>query len=497
MSAARLARQWWVGAVICVFAATLRVSAAAAPPPPTQPLSDATIRYVTADSHRMYRDIERRTFEYFWKTTNSTTGLAPDRWPTPAPSSIAATGFALTAEVIGAYRGYVSRHAAAERVRATLAFLLHLPQGPQRSGVAGYHGFFYHFLNLHTGLRARNSELSTIDTALLMAGVLTAESFFDRSTALETQIRALARTLYLRVNWRWAAPGRNPRVSVAWFPTTHFARSRWSGYNEASILYILGLGSPTHPLRASAWRAWTSSDHRDWRHIDGETMLAFGPQFAHQYTATWVDLRGIADAFMRAHDETYFENARRATLAQRQYAILNPLGWAGYGPNVWGLTACDGPGNVIAPFRDSVRRFYAYIARGITQTDYDDGTLAPTAVVGSLPFAPQLVTRATITLLRRYGTMIYTHYGFLDSFNPSFKDAALARDGHVVNGRGWVDRDYIGIDQGPIIAMISNRRSGLIWRIMRRNPYIRKGLQRAGFTGGWLQSPNRQPSHKP
>ncbi len=449
-------------------------------------LPAARIRSITANSRGMYRDIERRTFEYFWQTTNPRNGLAPDRWPTPAPSSIAATGFALTAEVIGAERGYVSRRAAAERVRTTLAFLWSLPQGPARRGMAGYQGFFYHFLNLHTGLRAPHSELSTIDTALLMAGVLTAGSYFDRPTPLERQIRTLARQLYLRVNWRWAAPGADPRVSIAWYPESGFSRVRWAGYNEASILYILALGSPNHPLRANAWQAWTSTDAADWRHIDGQTLLAFGPQFGHQYTAVWIDLRGIADAFMRAHHETYFENSRRATLAQRAYAIRNPHKWAGYGPNIWGLTTCDGPGNVTAPFQRSTRRFYDYVARGITRPNKDDGTLAPTAMVASLPFAPHVVSRGTAALLRRYGTLIYTRYGFLDSFNPSFTDAARAHHGHVVRGLGWVDGNYLGIDQGPIIAMIENERSGLIWRVMRANPYVRQGLLRAGFTGGWL-----------
>ncbi len=474
--------------VACALAVLAAVRAPAAALP-TRPLSGAAIRRITAHPQGMYLDIERRTFEYFWQTTDPQTGLAPDRWPTSAPSSIAATGFALTAEVIGAARGYVSRRAAAERVRTTLAFLLSLPQGPQRTGEAGYHGFFYHFLNLHTGLRAPRSELSTIDTALLMAGVLTAEGYFDKPTPLERQVRTLARQLYLRVDWRWAEPGGDPRVSVAWFPTTGFAHLRWAGYNEASLLYILGMGSPTHPLRAGAWRAWTSTYGSDWRHLDGQTMLAFGPQFGHQYTAVWIDLRGIADKFMRAHGETYFGNARRATLAQRQYAIRDPLGWDGYGPDIWGLTTCDGPGDVQAPFRHSLRRFYSYVARGIAPPYVDDGTLAPTAVVGSLPFDPRIVTLATTALLRKYGTLIYTHYGFLDAFNPSFTDAALARHGHVAPGLGWVDGNYLGIDQGPILAMIANERGGLIWRILRHNPYIRRGLRRAGFQGGWLHSP--------
>ncbi len=460
----------------------------ATPRKPLAPVSERCVQWITADTQRMYRDIERRTFDYFWDTADPVTGLSPDRWPARAPASIAAVGFALTADVIGAHRGYVTREAAASRVVKVLAFLLTRPEGPGPRGYAGYHGLFYHFLDMHTGLRYGNSELSTIDTALLMAGVLTAESYFDRPTRQERRIRRLADRLYRRVDWGWAAPGLNPLVSMAWLPGHGFYKARWAGFNEASILYILGLGSPTHPLRDNAWSAWMASNGRDWRQLDGQTLLAIGPQFVFQYTAVWVDMRDIADPFMRSHGENFFENDRRATLAQRQYAINNPHGWAGYGPDIWGLTACDGPGNVRAPYRGRLRQFHSYDARGITDQDDDDGTLAPTAVLGSLPFAPRYVTAATRALLRQYGDIIYTRYGFLDSFNPSFTQPGLARKGHVVPGRGWVDDDFIGIDQGPIIAMIENHRSGLIWRIMRHNPYIRAGLRRAEFTGGWFSA---------
>lgn len=458
------------------------------PPTPVALISRACTQALADDPQRMYRDIERRTFDYFWDTADPVTGLAPDHWPSNGPSSIAAIGFALTADVIGAARGYVTRQAAAARVHKVLEFLLSRPQGAGPRGYAGYHGFFYHFLGIHSGLRYRNSELSTIDTALLMAGVLTAESYFDGSSATEQQVRRLADRLYRRVDWGWAAPGTDPRVSMAWYPDRGFTKARWSGYNEASILYILGLGSPTHPLRNNAWSAWTSTDVQDWRQLDGQTLLAFGPQFGPQYTAVWIDLRGIADPFMRAHGEDYFENGRRATLAQIQYATDNPRGWTGYGPDIWGLTACNGPGFVRAPYHGRMRQFYGYYARGIINPHDDDGTLAPTAVLGSLPFAPKHVTQATQALLRRYGDIIYTRYGFLDSFNPSFTHARFARDGFVVPGRGWIDDEFIGIDQGPIIAMIENQRTGLIWRIMRRNPYVRAGLRRAKFTGGWFSA---------
>ncbi len=460
-----------------------------APSDPIAPLSRRCVRNLAKHPRRMFRDIERRTFEYFWMTADPVTGLTPDRWPHPhGPASISAVGFALTADVIGAYRGYVTRHAAAARVRKVLAFLLSRPQGRGHKGYAGYHGFFYHFLNMHTGLRYGHSELSTIDTALLMAGVLTARQYFDQDTPTERQVRHLANRLYRRVDWRWAAPGQSGLVRMAWYPGRGFAKAKWDGYNEASILYILGLGSPTDPLPPNAWSAWSATDIHDLRHLGGLTLLSFGPQFGYQYTAVWVDLRGIADPFMRAQGETYFLNGVIATLVQRRYAIINPRGWAAYGRNIWGLTACDGPGYVRAPFHGRMRQFYAYAARGITKHSIDDGTLAPTAVLGSLMFSPRYVTEAVQALLRRFGDMIYTRYGFLDSFNPSFTDARLARDGHVVPGRGWVDSAFLGIDQGPIIAMIENHRSRLIWRLMRNSPYIRVGLLRAGFTGGWLEA---------
>lgn len=480
-----LALSTWAGGFASAGNASLNAGAMAA-------LPKATVMRLAEHPRRMFKDIERRTFEYFWNTTDPRTGLTPDRWPSPSPSSIAADGFALTADVIGSYRGYVSRDAAAERARTTLTFLAGRPQGSQAVGFAGYHGFFYHFLDMKTGLRSRNSELSTIDTALLMAGALTAETYFDQDTPVERSVRHLAGRLYRNVDWRWAEQG-GPRVRMGWLPDTGFYTSTWNGYSEGSLIYILGLGSPTHPLRSDAWKAWTATDPTEWRSLDGQTFLAFGPQFANQYTAIWVDFKGIADPFMESHQSNYFQNGKRATLAQQQFAIEDPHHWKGYSKDIWGLTACDGPGNVRAPFRGRIRVFHSYAARGITSSDVDDGTLAPTAMVGSLPFAPQVVIYSTAALLRTYGDMIYTRYGFLDSFNPSFTHAALAEHGRVIPGRGWVDGDFIGIDQGPILTMIENQRSGLIWKLMQRNPYIRAGLLRAGFIGGWLYQRKTSP----
>jgi hypothetical protein len=252
---------------------------------------------------------------------------------------------------------------------------------------------------------------------------------------------------------------------------------------------VLALGSPTHPVDTDAWKAWTSTNDLTWGTFQGQTFLTFAPMFGHQYSQTWIDFRGIRDDWNRKHDLDYFENSRRATLSQRNYAIANPGKWTGYGPNVWGLTASNGPGDFEAKGPDGERQFEGYSARG-AGLDYirDDGTLAPTAAGGSIAFAPEIVVPALTEMKRRYGKYIYNQYGFVDAFNPSFHLQGAHRTGRVVPELGWVDDEELGIDQGPIVLMIENWRSDLVWKVMKKNPYIRKGLERAGFTGGWLQA---------
>lgn len=429
-------------------------------------------------------DIQHRAFRFFWERANPANGLMPDRWPTPSFSSIAATGFALTAYPVGVEHGWITRAQAAERTLATLRFFWTAPQGPQSSGVTGYKGFFYHFLDLRTGLRYRETELSSIDTTLLLGGILFAQMYFDAPG--EAEIRDLAQRIYARCDWRWfQQQDAAKRVSMGWHPESGFLERPWFGYTEGQILYILALGAPDLALDRDAYDGWCSTYPEFWSPAGDTRHLAFGPHFAHQYTQCWVDLRGPRDATMRAAGFDYFENSRRATIAQRAYAIANPGGWQGYGRDIWGLTACDGPADTVV----AGRQFHGYAARGpVDQPDgLDDGTLAPTAAIASLPFAPEIVTRAAQALHDRYGSAIYREYGFLDSFNPSFTDRGAAlQKGRITATAGWVDGDYLGIDQGPIVAMIENHRSGLIWRTMRRHPAIRRGLRRAGFTGGWL-----------
>jgi hypothetical protein len=437
--------------------------------------------------------VQVRTFRWFWNNTDGRTGLTPDRWPTRSFSSVAAIGFGLSAYVVGAERRYVTRAAAAERTLNTLRFLYTQPQDSASSGVAGYRGFFYHFLDFDRGLRFEHVELSTIDTALLLAGALSCQQYFDRRDATEAAIRAYADSVYRRVDWRWAR-ARPPAVSMGWHPERGFIPSDWIGYNEAMVLYVLALGSPTHPVEPEAWTAWTSRYH--WAPFYGREHVNFAPLFGHQYSHIWIDFRGIQDAYMRGRagpsasgrpGMDYFENSRRATLSQQAYAVHNPNGWRGYGANLWGLTAVDGPKDTTLVWEGRQRQFFTYRARGAAANEIvDDGTLAPTAVGGSVPFAPEITIPTLKHMRHTYGSDLFTEHGFLDSFNPTYEFGGRVQHGRMVPGRGWFDGDYLGIDQGPILLMIENYRTGLLWDLMKKNPYFVRGLCRAGFAGGWL-----------
>jgi hypothetical protein len=429
-------------------------------------------------------DVQHRTFGYFWELTNPANGLTPDRAPTRSFSSVAAVGFALTAYPIGVERGYISRAEAVQRSLTTLRFMYRAPQGPAATGVTGYKGFFYHFLDMETGLRFEQVELSTIDTALLLAGALFCAEYFDEANSDEASIRAYADSIYRRIDWQWAMNGTS-RVTMGWRPESGFIVSDWRGYNEAMLLYVLAIGSPTFPVDPAAWDAWTET--YQWGTFYGQAHVGFGPLFGHQYSHTWIDFRGIRDEYMRGRGIDYFENSRRATISQRGYAIANPNDWKGYSASIWGLTASDGPKDTTMVIDGRSRLFWTYTARAATFNEIrDDGTLVPTAAGGSIPFAPEITIPALQAMRERYGDNLYGKYGFLDAFNPTFDVNVRVQHGRVVPGVGWFDTDYLGIDQGPIIAMIENYRSELVWREMREQPSIILGLRRAGFTGGWL-----------
>jgi hypothetical protein len=345
---------------------------------------------------------------------------------------------------------------------------------PQASG---YRGFYFHFLDMRTGARAWKSELSSIDTSFLVAGMLAAAGYFQHDTPHEAEIRATARLLADRVDWAWMRNGEGA-ICHGWKPERGFLRYHWVGYSEALLMYALALGSTTHPVPASAWDAWLAGYR--WRTIYGHEHLAAGPLFIHQYSHMWVDFRGIQDAFMRQRGIDYFENSRRATLVQREYAHRNPKRLRDYCQNCWGLTACDGPGPRAVVVDGRARRLLGYAARGAPYGP-DDGTVAPWAAVASLPFAPEVV----IPTMQHIDRMMRRHSRYLpgNSFNPTW---------HGEQGApGWVSPWRFALNSGPVVLMIENYRSGLPWRWMRHEPTIRRGLERADFRGGWLSAPAR------
>ncbi len=422
--------------------------------------------------------VEVRTIRYFLETTDSTTGMALDRYPTPSFTSVASVGFAFTVYPIAVERGVLSREQAARRTVMALQHFMGLPEDSSGTFGAGYRGFFFHFLRLSDNARVSKCELSTIDTGLMMAGILFVQSYFDRQDATEGRIRALADSLYRRVDWQWASEGREG-IAFAWEPDRGFSKDSWYGYCESMIMYILGFGSPTHPASPKGWDHWTS--RYVWAEYYGLPFVNFGPLFGHQYSHCWIDFRGIQDQYMRQKGIDYFENSRRATYTQWAYATQNPDHWRDYSDSIWGLTACDGPGDTTMQVDGVERTFHSYSARGVS-VDWalDDGTIAPTAVTSSIPFAPEICVPAVKSLIAKYGSALFRPYGFADAFDPSFITPATPH--------GWIDVDYLGIDQGPIVLMIENYRSGFVWNVMKRNPYIIAGLRRAGFTGGWLDS---------
>ena len=436
-----------------------------------------------------YDEIERRTFRFFWDTVNRRNGLVPDRWPTPSFSSIAAVGFALPAYAIGAERGWCSRAEARDLTLTTLRFFWNAPQGPAAQGTTGYKGFFYHFLDMQTGDRFKDVELSSVDTTILLMGVLFAGQYYNRSDTAETEIRRLSQAIYDRADWNFfRSDGRRRPISMGWHPEQGLIPANWTGFNEGMFVNILALGSLTHPGPDDLWQQWTANYADFWRGEGPTRRIAFAPLFGHQYSHIFIDFRGIRDAVMREAGFDYFENSRRETYANRAYCIRNPMRWRGYSDRIWGLTACDGPGDFRLPYRDGeMRIFYGYAARGpLSEPDgRDDGTIAATAALGSLPFAPEIVVPCAQALLRQ--PRLFDRYGFKDSFNPSFTYNGISVDtGSVDPKSGWVAKDYLGIDQGPILLQAANYRDDFVWRYMRRVPAIRRGLERAGFTGGWL-----------
>ncbi len=417
--------------------------------------------------------LQRTTVLYYLHETNPDNGLVRDKTDLAAPCSIAAVGLALATIPVIVEHKVVIRQFAAKIARRRLGSLLNLPQGPEPDA-SGHKGFFYHFLDIETGRRVWQCELSTLDSAFLFAGALTCATYFDGDSADEADVRRLADALYRRADWEWARDG-GPTLTHGWKPETGFLPHRYQGYDEGLLLYLLALGSPTHPLPEESYAAYCAT--YQWKTIYDRELLYSGPLFTHQLSHLWIDFRGIRDAFMRDRGSDYFENSRQATCVQQEYAIRNPLGFAGYGKHCWGFTACDGPGWVQRVVNGVDRQFFDYHARG-APFGPDDGTVAPWVVVASLPFAPEIVI-PTVRHLARLNLGMTQPYGFKPSFNQTFAVPESSTG-------WWITPYHFGIDQGPVVLAVENYRSGLIWDIMRRCPYIVAGLRRAGFSGGWL-----------
>ncbi|HXQ74122.1 MAG TPA: glucoamylase family protein [Pyrinomonadaceae bacterium] len=416
-------------------------------------------------------DLQERSFRYFWEQADPNTGLAPDRARmdgSPLPeshrdvASIAATGFGLSGLCIAADRNWISRNQAIERTRNTLRFF--------DSRAVHQRGWFYHWLDAKTGDRRWNSEVSSIDTALLLAGILTVKQCF----ANDAEIVRLATRIYQRVDFRWMLNGHPQLLSHGWKPETGFLKPRWDTYSEDTILYLLAIASPTHPIPAASWYALWRDRYRYEGHSYFTTIGV--PLFMHQYSHAWIDYRNRREN--RGDRIDYFQNSVAATLAHRAFCMNLAHDFPDYGPNVWGITASDSA--------------KGYLAWGGPPRDPDiDGTIVPSAAGGSLMFTPELATTALHTMNERWGRRIYGKYGFVDAFNPK---------------TGWIDTDVIGINAGIILLSAENMRSGAVWRWFMQNSEIPRALDRIGLRsrspqrrGGSLPATERDKAihHKP
>ena len=428
------------------------------------------------DSEMLDR-LRSETFDYFRHEANPANGLIPDKTQPGSPSSIAAIGMGLSVYVVAVERNLLSRAEAVNRTLTILRFFHSSHQGPEPHAT-GYKGFYYQFIDMKNGCRAWQCELSTIDTAIFMAGVLTAANYFNGNGDGESEIQELAEILYRRVDWKWAL-NNGTTICHSWKPESGFLPCRWdSSYSEAIILYILALGSPTFPIGAEGYSEWTATF--EWKNLYDIEHIYAGPLFIHQMSHLWLDFRGIQDDYNRKTGIDYFENSRRATYVQRQYGIENPLKFAHYHKYGWGLTASDGPGPAVLTIDGIRRQFFDYTARG-APFGPDDGTISPWAVVASLPFAPEIVIETIRHAIERLHLKGHTLYGFDASFN-------LTYPGTGRNPHGWVSPWIFGLNQGPIILMIENYETNLVWQVFRKCPFIVDGLLRAGFRGGWLDS---------
>ncbi|MDP9082184.1 MAG: hypothetical protein M3N50_00225 [Pseudomonadota bacterium] len=413
--------------------------------------------------------LQRGAFAYFDENINISNGLVADTSRPGAPCSIAVVGMALSAYPVAVARGWLSRKEAAARTLAALRFFSASIQSaaPQATG---YKGFYYHFLDMHTGKRVWQCELSLIDSALLLAGVIVSGCYFD-GVGAELEIRTLSEAIVRRVDWPWTW-GQSQTLAQGWKPECGFLHYGWEGYNEATILYILGIGATGQPLPPDSFAGWTST--YQWENLLSQDVLYSGPLFTHLFSHAWIDFRGIRDRFMREKGSTYFDNTIRAIAIQREYCERNPQGFIGYDRDIWGITAGEGPDDQAMRQTRRDRRFFGYMSRGVPYGP-DDGTLSPWAMLACLPFNARAAIAGVRELLDRY-PQVCSQDRFSSGFNPTL----------IENGSGWLSEGWFGLDQGLLVLMIENYRSGLLWDITRRSSVFVDGLRGAGFEGGWL-----------
>lgn len=423
---------------------------------------------LTAEDEMMLDSIQHKTFLYFMNEHHPQWGAVKDRAAGWAPISIAATGFAIPCFAIGSERNWISREEAARITLNILRFFKESEQSPNPIS-SGYKGFYYHFLSMETGKREWKCELSSVDTGLLLMGIIFARNYYHRNDYVERQIRKIADFIIERVDWDFMQMPPQGKyaytISMGWLPESGLHNMGWKGYNEALFLYVLAAGSGMQNIE-KAYNSWLESyewytPYKNYSHV------AFPPLFGHQFSHAFIDFRGLQDSYLSNKGIDYFDNSRIATYAQREFCIDNPHGWTGYDSLCWGITACDGPTDKYN-FDDKV--FLGYAGRGASGRElnyFDDGTIAPYGHLSSLPFAPEIVLPTTRNIIQKYGNRIWGKYGFYDAFNPT---------------ANWVNDDFIGIAQGPMLIMIENFRTGLVWNYVMPDPIVQKGLKKLGFS---------------
>jgi hypothetical protein len=381
-------------------------------------------------------ELEKLNFQYFWDQAGPQTGLIKDRGKVAGDdkttvASIAATGFGLTAICIAQQRGFVPFAEARDRVLLTLRFLW--------KKMPTHRGFFYHFADINTGERVWDSEVSSVDTAILLCGILTCRRHFDA----HSEITLLAYEIFNRVDWSWLSEDTT-LLPHGWSPEAGFLPYRWDYYSEMMMIYLLGLGSFTHPLPTDAWNAWKRTRFE----FDGIDYIgSFAPLFVHQYSQAWFDFRDKRDQYA-----DYFQNSMLATEAHRRFCLELSKQFPDYSEDLWGITASDSDHGYV-------------IWGGPPMMGPIDGTVVPSASAGSLPFLPEPVMAVLRNVRDHYGKA-WSRYGFVNAFNPL---------------KNWYDTDTVGIDVGITMLMAENYRTGFVWKTFMKNPEAQRGMERAGF----------------